>query len=236
MINMASPFYTRKIFAPPEVFENSQARLMPYFLTYIIDSKFRKSVKLKYWIRKQVNETFESVLETGKKIKDYKDPDKQAFAVFQWVRKNISYIWDSKSVYKRLEYWQTAEETVKEKVGDCEDGAILIYILCRLKGIPANRLYITASNVNGGGGHAFCLYKPSNYPFDYVILDWCYDYDYKEIHHRNVFTILGNTIRAWKRTSTTTFKEVETNYYNLWFLFNEENSWKKIRVKKFEQR
>ena len=55
----------------------------------------------------------------------------------------------------------------------CEDGAILIYILAHLCGIPDYRIQLVAGNVVGGG-HCYCVFTDTN-GIEYPI-DWCYWY------------------------------------------------------------
>ena len=122
------------------IFEYVQKNDIDKIVTYIVNSDYRKAVHLKSWIKEQVDlpdTPLQSVLDS---IKTYEDPDKQMYEVYYWVRKNIKYVPDS-TQWNMSEYWQTAEETESLRTGDCEDGAILMYVLARLKGIPANRLY-----------------------------------------------------------------------------------------------
>jgi len=113
-----------------------------------------------------------------------------------------------------VEYWQTYAETLQTRTGDCEDGAILMYVLCRVSGIPANRLLILTGDVRGGG-HCWLSYKPMNQPWNLTFLDWCYYYTSKRIETRPKFwisksnQILGNGIR----------------YKKLWWAFNENNTY-----------
>lgn len=101
---------------------------------------------------------------------------------------------------------------------NCEDGAILLYILCRLKGIPANRLYILAGSVVGGG-HCWLGYKPIHYPLNFVFLDWCYGKNgpsMNKVLDRDFYHINGTDITG------------DDSYIELWFAFNEDQGVKSM--------
>lgn len=90
--------------------------------------------------------------------------------ILNYVHNLIEYKSD-KTVWKVEEKWQTAEETIRKYTGDCEDGAILIYLIAVEVGIPDWKLKVVAGNVKGGG-HCWVNYLADNlttYP-----IDWCY--------------------------------------------------------------
>lgn len=99
--------------------------------------------------------------------------DDKALLSLNWVKTNITYVPDaSTATYKKDEYWAYAYQTLKHKMGDCEDGAILIANIMVKSGIPWYRVRVCAGSVNGGG-HAYCVYcrETDN---EWVVLDWCY--------------------------------------------------------------
>jgi hypothetical protein len=72
-----------------------------------------------------------------------------------WVAININYMSDEKRWGK--DYWQTPEETLSYRTGDCEDFSILLCSLLRAYGIDAEQVYV-ALGVNGEeDGHAFLI-------------------------------------------------------------------------------
>jgi len=72
-----------------------------------------------------------------------------------WVADNIAYESDGEGWGK--DYWQTPEETLAYRTGDCEDFSILLCSLLRAYGIDAQRVYV-ALGVNGvQDGHAFVI-------------------------------------------------------------------------------
>lgn len=66
---------------------------------------------------------------------------------FQWVIRNIKYEPDI-ITYNQLEYFSTAEETLKKGKGDCEDLSILLYALL----YPTHPDgYVVIGNIKNGG-------------------------------------------------------------------------------------
>jgi transglutaminase-like putative cysteine protease len=152
-------------------------------------------------------------------IPNESDYDKQVIACLRWVKGNITYKTD-KEVYKVPEVWQTVEETLGLATGDCEDGALLLYWLCRRKGVPSNRLMIFCGDVSGGG-HCWLSYRSYNYPINWLPLDWCYWYNANDIPDRIFHNIDGQKIL-----------ELNTRYnryYKIWFGFDQDNSYRSIR-------
>ena len=128
----------------------------------------------------------------------------------KWVVKNIKYIGDDLS-QGTMEYWQFPFETLTSKMGDCEDGAILIASIAVSAGIPEFRVRVVAGMVQeaptapeGGHGYVSYLRESDN---QWVVVDWCYYEDSaKEIKNK---PILKNN-----------------NYYKkMWFSFNHLHSW-----------
>ena len=72
-----------------------------------------------------------------------------------WVAINIDYTSDAKRWDE--DYWQTPEETLSYRTGDCEDFSILLCSLLRTYGIDAERVYVALGVDDGEDGHAFLL-------------------------------------------------------------------------------
>ncbi|MHA1347064.1 MAG: transglutaminase-like domain-containing protein [Candidatus Heimdallarchaeaceae archaeon] len=172
---------------------------------WIIDSKYRKSVRLSNWLNEQVNNIDPALLLIALSLKG-KNNDETIINILKWVHRDIKYKSD-KEVWEMSEKWQKAITTFDLKTGDCEDGAILIYVLARLANIPLSQITIAAGEVTGGG-HAYCIYSADCDGRDRFI-DWCYYYDSKQVRFRATHN---------KR------------YITEWFRFNEENSYKKVRT------
>jgi hypothetical protein len=84
-----------------------------------------------------------------------------------WVADNIAYESDEKRCGR--DYWQTPEETLSYRTGDCEDFSILLCSLLRAYGIDAQRVYVALGVDGENDGHAF------------VIEDWYCDGEWRRV-------------------------------------------------------
>ena len=175
---------------------------------WIINSKYRTAVFLPTWIKEQVDNPSENLLALAKTFDTSKDDNVKVINILRWIKDNVKYVGDN-TKYKTPEYWQTAEETFNLKTGDCEDGGIFIYVLCRLAGVPEYKLKVGTATVTGGG-HAFCMYFPQ--PHFMTFLDFCYWYDSRNVDTRSKYFIVNKTI----------YGDSQTNYKELWFAFSED--------------
>lgn len=189
-------------------------------ILYMIDWKTRERVHLREWIDniiwndKDVLDEF--MLEHDLYVSN--DYDKQAYKIFKWVQKNITYTSDSVQ-YQTAEHWSTPIETLATRRGDCEDGAILILCLCRIAGIPPERIQLCAGDVVGGG-HAWVRYIPTSSLILPVYLDWCYYVDLRTIkgrHHFNDYYVAKEKFDG--------IVGGNNRYRNLWFVVNDRYTW-----------
>ena len=84
-----------------------------------------------------------------------------------WVADNIAYKSDKEQWGK--DYWQTPEETLSYRTGDCEDFSILLCSFLRAYGIDAQRVYVALGVDGENDGHAF------------VIEDWYCDGEWRRV-------------------------------------------------------
>jgi len=56
--------------------------------------------------------------------------------------------------YVTDEYWSFPSETMRDKMGNCHDRAILLVSIARAKW-PGMPIYVTIGNLKGYGGHAW---------------------------------------------------------------------------------
>jgi hypothetical protein len=84
-----------------------------------------------------------------------------------WVADNIEYKSDKERWGE--DYWQTPEETLSYRTGDCEDFSILLCSLLRAYGIDAEQVYVALGVDGGEDGHAF------------LIEDWYQDGEWRRI-------------------------------------------------------
>lgn len=154
-------------------------------------SKIHLGKRLTHWCR---NDNDKTPLITGTTYDDI------ANNCLIETRRMVKYVIDPK------ENWQTANETITRKAGDCEDGAILLYNMMVASGIPVHRVRLNAGDVKGGG-HAYVTYYSDLK--GWVILDWCYWFN--------------ESVGLQK-----TWQEAE-KYFGIWFSWNEEYVWEDIQ-------
>lgn len=110
-----------------------------------------------------------------------------------------------------MEYWASVQETLLNKRGDCEDGAILLFCLARAAGISPEQIFIAAGDVKGGG-HCWVKYTSTRFPLVSYFIDWCYWIDSTSIRNRNSFIDYKGEITP------------NDKYKKYWFISNDEKS------------
>jgi transglutaminase-like putative cysteine protease len=184
---------------------------------WVIDWRYRVAVSLVPWIREQVDNPSDELRAFCDDIPTGEDYDETALNVLSAVRRQAHYVTDDRQ-WSIPEVWSTANDSILSLIGDCEDFAIVIYVLCRLKGIPSNRLFIMCGGVLGGG-HCWVGYKPIHYPMNFVFLDWCYWFSSLPVDFRRKYYVVGKKIHSDTPNNV---------YFDLWFAFNEEFGVRKI--------
>ncbi len=85
------------------------------------------------------------------------EPTQDGFdTIRDWVADNIEYKADEEQ-WGVDEYWQTPEDTLSLRTGDCEDFAILLCTLLRVYSISEEHIYVALGLDNEGYGHAFLI-------------------------------------------------------------------------------
>jgi predicted transglutaminase-like cysteine proteinase len=202
------------------------------FVSYCIDSRYRKAVHLESWVNDQVTnpnaqvlEYLESIVGTGVDL----HPDKKAEIVLKAIIKDIKYVPEMKA-WQTAEKWQTAAETLGRRTGDCEDGAVLMYVLLRLWGVPHHHLWLFAGDVEdktsktGDSGHCWLVYKPVEFPINWVFLDWCYWPQKTPIGTRDLYFVDEDNLIFRYQCVGDDYFDAPSTYYNMWFAFNEKTS------------
>lgn len=115
------------------------------------------------------------------------------------------------------EFWQFPCETIASRLGDCEDGAILMASLMINAGIPNWRVKVAAGTVQPQptaplGGHAYCIYLAdrADETKEWEIHDWCYFEDSAVPTGKKYLAKDGG------------YKGV---YKDIWFTFNNQYAW-----------
>jgi hypothetical protein len=119
-----------------------------------------------------------------------------------WVAINVEYMSDEKRWGK--DYWQTPEETLTYRTGDCEDFSILLCSLLRTYGIDSEQVYVALGVDNGKDGHAFLLE------------DW-----YREGEWRRVESQSPAQFSSWDSWFVVSTPDSRLNEYEITAAFND---------------
>lgn len=135
--------------------------------------------------------------------------NQKALNCIKWVIQNFPYKSDNTN-YSQNEFWCMPYESLYKKSGDCEDGAILLANMLLVAGVPNWKVRIVTGFVfeprsKKQVGHAYVTFFDEENE-KWVILDWCYYPNIKKIIDRGEY-------------------KKETMYQDIWFSFNNENSW-----------
>jgi predicted transglutaminase-like cysteine proteinase len=222
----------------PELYNSISNSYLKNAILFFLDSDTRKATNLRNWIKKLMNEPIsEEMKKVLLSIPDNTNYDVQVLNCLKWVSTNIKYVKDSNK-WSLPDRWCTPDETLTLEVttkngthygprqGDCEDGAILLYYLCRCKGVPANRLLLFCGDVQGGG-HCWLTYKPRAYPLNFVFLDWCYDKNIQSTELRHKFYVNSESKMSEFKNDDKT--RIKSNYQSIWWAWNEETNIKNFK-------
>lgn len=173
-----------------------------------LNSYMRKEIDRVYYIDVR---NFFMINDESIPIVSGKTNDEKALAGLKKLRSIVTYVSDTSS-YGVSEYWAFPYQTLTRKIGDCEDGAILLANILVKSGVPYYRVRICAGSVNGGG-HAYCVYcrETDN---EWVVLDWCYWPNDLPVHQRKTHKQERN------------YFDSERNFY-VWFSWDLKNIYAK---------
>lgn len=212
---------------PNEAYDYLQDNnLMTRIIRYVINRhKIRQSVWLKPWLETQVEdaktdrlfqEFVQSKLSTLIGSGKYDDIMSRILSICMNRKGTLTYVGDQKE-WDTPEYWQTYSETFRKRTGDCEDGAIFMYVMARAAGVPSNRLLLMCGDVTGGG-HCWLAYRPERDPLNFRFMDWCWYATSQRMYSRPSFAIVGNIISG-----------ADKSYIKLWWCFNETNTYGSLK-------
>jgi len=141
--------------------------------------------------------------------------DEKALKALLWVMANVKYVPD-KQAYGFDEYWAFSWQTLKRKVGDCEDGAILLANILMKSDVPYWRVRLNAGLVAGNTGHAYCTYcRETDNKF--LVLDWCFFPNKKPVSERPTHEEERN------------YNDIEKNW-GIWFSWNRHDAYGKMQT------
>jgi len=177
------------------------------WVTWMIDSKYRKYVFINEFLNDQLYGTTQEVFDLAMSLKKGSD-DVTTHNIQKWVYHNITYVSDTVN-FGRVEYWATANEVLEKGKGDCDDLNGLIYILARFAGISELKIYCVLGDTDAGL-HFYCVYLSTKFGNLYTI-DATYRPDLHLIPEKKQFGIKFN------------------GYRGISYVFNEENCFKQKR-------
>ena len=90
-----------------------------------------------------------------------KTDDVTVINALKFVWGHTKYVRDIEK-WKTKEKWQAAEETLGSGTGDCEDGSILLLVLCRLAGVNSKVIRVNAGSVLVSSSNNFTSAKMEN--------------------------------------------------------------------------
>lgn len=216
-------------------------------LLYITSRTHRQTTELVKWLDdfvaspdKIVHQFASNILEeqpTDWIISTKGQYDNIILDVLRIVKNHVLYVRDIVA-WKDPDKWQSPKETLELHRGDCEDGAILAYVLARKCGVPSHRLYIWMGEVllpnsEGTGGHACLLYIPDEYPLNAAFMDWCYAVSTKPIPYRALYQLDNQGIQEWIASKSDEWIQVQQDtgehYIATWGIFNEDGTYASMR-------
>ena len=172
---------------------------------YNLDSKSANPVNLQRWIIEQLTASKRLIYSDAyAKIPCFKtkNQDQIILRATEWVYNHIEYCGDNlekKGKLKRMEYWQTWDETIILGNGDCEDQTILILAIAWFNGVKNPlQLRVCAGDVDYGSGttgHCWLEYQAST--MDWYIFDSAYWYDNSPIPQRRKAYEMTKYKRKW---------------------------------------
>lgn len=162
------------------------------------------------------------------------DLNATAWKVQQFVCSYLTYAYDEKAK-DCPEFWQFPFESLASRVGDCEDGAVLMASLMIQCGIPRFRVKVAGGAVATGknpgtgtsslGSHAYCLFladrKDSVRGMEWEVHDWTFHADPEIPTGKKPLAKHGGR---------------ENRYRDVWFTFNNIYSWIPRRLEIEEKR
>jgi len=160
--DLAEDNFGKKNFSEAFIYYKKAIQYAQWALAYRIEGKreemksiVRLSESQQYKLREKSN--------VEEKITNTRYPKlKKAKEIMKWLKSNIKYRSDQK-VHGERDYWQTPEETMVLRTGDCEDQAFLAQAMLKQIGIESTVISVTyGSEFFDKRGHALCVFPSKN--------------------------------------------------------------------------
>ena len=205
-MNKLSKKFVNKFLADTGLKEISGRGLLIMAYYYAIDSRYRATKRLNYYLKEQVDNPHEDLVDVARMIRARsKSPDDLIIQILKYVNKRVTYVTDQ-SNFNQVEKWAGAYDAWKTRRGDCDDQNCLIYVLARLAGISDLVLWSAIGDVKEYG-HYWNIYFSTKKEKWYSI-DSTYHPDLKPISQRQPFGFS------------------KSRYVRFWGIFNEQHTLK----------
>ena len=186
-------------------FEHQDISWIRSKILWCINSKYRRYKFLEKVYLDQLHIPDQDLQDLADDLRN-RDIDKTVYNIEQWVIKNIKYEFD------KGEEWEIAANTLLRRFGDCDDMNGMIYVLCRLAGVPDYALFTWLGDVqmsNGLEGHYALMYR-----------------SYKANKTVWIDSTYYPTKRLIKNRKAVELPDISSGYMKTWWIFNEIASWK----------
>jgi transglutaminase-like putative cysteine protease len=198
---MATPYLTKLLNVQFEFMTGK--KWYETVVLWVIDSKYRKTKRIDRFLYDQLIDPDPKLVDLAKKLRG-RNPYQAVANIEEYVTRNFRYKTDREN-YGKLEYWATAKEVLGRKWDDCDGLNTLIYILCRLAGIPRNMIYCVLGDTSSG------------YHF------WCLFFDAKRNRMVKLDATYWPEIRSIARKKE--FKLTQERYKKIDYLFNDKTTY-----------
>lgn len=204
----------------PSLYDYVEAKGIWYPIYYVLDSNIRIASNLVDWLNEQKQSAPDEMTTVAMQILSDNGEgnyDHIMTDILRYVHNNFTYTLDSVK-WKVKEKWEDVTNVWETKKCDCESGTLVMYILARLCHVPANRLLIMCGTCGPSPnefGHCWLGYKSQEYPLNWCFMDWCSFYERETPNARRKYYIDDKKITDYIKGAT---------YKELWFAFNENNS------------
>lgn len=152
----------KKNFAQAFIYYNKAIQYAQWALAYRIEGK-RDEMKSIVRVSESQQRKIQEKSNVDEEIANTPYPkSKSPKEIAKWLKKNIKYQSDPKAHGER-DYWQTPEETMVLRTGDCEDFAFLAQAMLKQVGIDSTVITVLyRGGFSGEKGHALCVYPIKN--------------------------------------------------------------------------